>query len=135
MPQIRPSPRLGPPFRTGCIPPSPPSSEDRRHAPHSRRNRQSLTRFARPECVSYFLNRETLSYVENAVQEPTFEPVSESPPRTTTVVCMLVAAALILSYLWAYAVTNALIAAEVISRWPPGSDPRPLRMCVGFITL
>jgi len=48
---------------------------------------------------------------------------------------MLVAAALILSYLWAYAVTNALIAAEVISRWPPGSDPRPLRMCVGFITL
>ena len=60
------------------------------------------------------------------MQEPTFEPVSESPPRTTTVVCMLVAAALILSYLWAYAVTNALIAAEVISRWPPGSDPPSL---------
>ena len=65
-----------------------------------------------------------------------FSKALEPPrPKTLTVVGMLIAAALILSYLMAYAVTNALVAAEVVSRWPPGSDPRPLRMCLGFIAL
>ncbi len=58
-----------------------------------------------------------------------------APPRLLTVVGMLIAVALIASYLCAYALTNALVAAEVISRWPPGRDPRPLRMCLGFIIL
>ena len=54
-------------------------------------------------------------------------------PSTAKVAGLLTAAALILSYLWSYALTNALVAADVISRWPPGSDPRPLRMCIGFV--
>jgi hypothetical protein len=52
-----------------------------------------------------------------------------------TVVVMLVAAALIMSYLGAYALTNALVAAEVVTRWPPGCDPRPMRMCISFIAM
>ena len=48
---------------------------------------------------------------------------------------MLIAAALIASYLWAYALTNALVAADLISRWQPGSDPRPMRMCIGFVVM
>jgi len=69
------------------------------------------------------------------VQDPTFEPVNSTPPRTLTVVGALVAAALIASYLWAYAITNALVAADVITRWAPGHDPRPMRMCIGFVTM
>ena len=52
-----------------------------------------------------------------------------------TVVCMLVGAALIVSYLWAYALTDVLVAAELMTRWPPGRDPRPVRMCVGFVVV
>ena len=69
------------------------------------------------------------------VQQELSDPLEPPRPKTLTVVAMLIAAALILSYLMAYAVTNALVAAEVVSRWPPGSDPRPLRMCFGFIAL
>ncbi len=69
------------------------------------------------------------------MQEEIQEPQDASPPKTLTVVCILVAVGLIASYLWAYALTNALVAAEVISRWPPGRDPRPMRMCLGFVTM
>lgn len=69
------------------------------------------------------------------VEQVLDDPLEPPRPKTLTVVSMLIAAALILSYLMAYAVTNALVAAEVVSRWPPGSDPRPLRMCFGFIAL
>ncbi|HEX3355912.1 MAG TPA: hypothetical protein VHS31_02930 [Tepidisphaeraceae bacterium] len=66
---------------------------------------------------------------------PGFEPVDPQPPRTLTVVLLLVAAALIFSYLWAYAMTNVLVAAELMTRWPPGRDPRPMRLCIGFVTM
>jgi hypothetical protein len=69
------------------------------------------------------------------VQQELSDPLEPPRPKTLTVVGMLIAAALILSYLMAYAVTNALVAAEVVSRWPPGRDPRPMRMCLGFIVL
>jgi hypothetical protein len=64
-----------------------------------------------------------------------FDPLNPTPPRTMTVVGILVATALIASYLWAYAITNALVVAEIITRWPPGRDPRPMRMCVGFVVM
>jgi len=68
-------------------------------------------------------------------QEETLDNLDPQPPRTLSVVGLLVAAALIMSYLWAYAVTNALVAAEFVSRWQPDHDPRPMRMCIGFIAL
>jgi hypothetical protein len=68
-------------------------------------------------------------------QEETLDNLDPQPPRTLTVVGLLIAAALIMSYLWAYAVTNALVAAEFVTRWQPGHDPRPMRMCVGFVAL
>ena len=59
------------------------------------------------------------------------------PPRakTATVVSLLLGAALTLSYLAAYAVTNALVTADVMSPWPRDRDPRPRWMGVGFFAL
>jgi len=61
---------------------------------------------------------------------------SEAPrPRTTSVLALLAAAALIFSYLVSYALTNALVAANLMQRWAPGHDPRPRRMLIGFVAL
>ena len=45
---------------------------------------------------------------------------------------MLVLAAATFSYLWAYAATDALVAADVMPRWADGTDPRPRRLAVTF---
>ena len=68
-------------------------------------------------------------------EETMQDPLNPSPPRTFTVVGMLVGVALVMSYLIAYALTNALVAAEVVARWQPGHDPRPMRMCIGFVAM
>jgi len=57
------------------------------------------------------------------------------PPKTATVLTLLAAAAVIFSYLIAYALTNALVSAGLISQWQPGSDPRPRNMLIGFCSL
>jgi hypothetical protein len=57
------------------------------------------------------------------------------PPRTLTVLGMLALTALTFSYLAAYALTNALVAAQVIQPWPRDHDPRPRRLIVGFCVL
>ena len=56
-------------------------------------------------------------------------------PRTVTVLGLLVGAAAILSYLGAYAMVNALVAAEVLKAWPRESDPRPKWFLIGFVLL
>jgi predicted PurR-regulated permease PerM len=56
-------------------------------------------------------------------------------PRVLVILLMLVSAAAAFSYLSAYALTDALIAAEVIHRWPVGRDPRPRWMAIAFVTL
>ena len=56
-------------------------------------------------------------------------------PSTLTVVGLLVAAALIFSYLGAYCFTSALVGADVLSAWRPGEDPRPKWMAFGFVGL
>jgi uncharacterized membrane-anchored protein len=66
---------------------------------------------------------------------PELEMFDPPRPQTATVVSLLVGAALILSYLAAYAVTNALVAADVISPWPRDRDPRPRWMGFGFFAL
>jgi hypothetical protein len=58
-----------------------------------------------------------------------------APPRAVTVLSMLALAALTFSYLGAYAVTNALVAEQVISPWPRDRDPRPRWLLVGFCVL
>jgi uncharacterized membrane protein YedE/YeeE len=52
-------------------------------------------------------------------------PTESARPKTGMVVGLLAGVALIFSYLFAYCGTNALLTAEVISPWKPGSDPRP----------
>lgn len=56
-------------------------------------------------------------------------------PRTATVLMWLTAAALALSYLVAYAGTNALVAADLLSAWPRDRDPRPRWMLLTFSLL
>lgn len=61
-------------------------------------------------------------------------PVNERP-KTATVVGLLIAAAMIISYLSSYAVANAMVAADVVKPWPADSDPRPKWFIIGFIIL
>ncbi len=56
-------------------------------------------------------------------------------PSTLSVLGLLVAAAGIVSYLGAYAVVDTLVKAEVIARWPDGSDPRFAWFVTGFVSL
>jgi len=60
---------------------------------------------------------------------------SEQPPRTLTVLGLLALTALTFSYLGAYAVTNALVAANVIQPWSHGHDPRFRWLVTGFCIL
>lgn len=53
-------------------------------------------------------------------------------PRAVTVIGMFIAAAAMISYLFAYAFTDALVKAEFLSPWTPGDDPRPRRFGIGF---
>ena len=65
---------------------------------------------------------------EEAVESP------QSPrPRALTLAALLGGISLVFSYLGAFAVTNALVAADLIEKWPPGTDPRPRWMLRGFV--
>lgn len=55
--------------------------------------------------------------------------------RTLSVLALLLATALLFSYLGAYAVTNALVATDMMLRWPAGADPRPRLLLWGFLAL
>jgi hypothetical protein len=57
------------------------------------------------------------------------------PPRTSIVLGLLALTALTFSYLGAYALTNALVAAEVMHKWPSDRDPRPKWLLIGFCVL
>ena len=57
------------------------------------------------------------------------------PPRTLTVLGLLAVTALTFSYLGSYAVTNALVANEVMRPWSDGQDPRPRWLVTGFCVL
>lgn len=45
---------------------------------------------------------------------------------------LLALTSLTFSYLGAYAVSGAMVSAEMIRPWPPGSDPRPKWLAIGF---
>jgi hypothetical protein len=64
--------------------------------------------------------------------DPEEVPQVQRKPRTLIVLCMLVVAAGTFSYLWAYALPDALINADILARWPDGSDPRPRRLGTAF---
>jgi hypothetical protein len=54
------------------------------------------------------------------------------PPRTLYVLGALALTALTFSYLGAYAVTDALVATQVVQPWPRDHDPRPRWLFTGF---
>lgn len=53
-------------------------------------------------------------------------------PRLTAVLGLLALTSLTFSYLGAYAVSAALVNAEVLRRWHPDADPRPRWLATGF---
>lgn len=58
-----------------------------------------------------------------------------APPRgasTLNVLVLLVVAAVVFSYLAAYALTNALLKAGLIEQWSTEHDPRPRWMLICF---
>jgi hypothetical protein len=60
----------------------------------------------------------------------------ESPRASTVqVLGLLCATAFALSYLGAYAFTNALLARDILRQWSPGSDPRPRLLGLLFVSL
>jgi hypothetical protein len=71
-----------------------------------------------------------MSNAENAVGET--DEILATKPKTTTVLGLLALTSLTFSYLGAYAVSGAMVSAEMIRPWPPGSDPRPKWLMVGF---
>lgn len=65
-----------------------------------------------------------------------FNPVEERRPKTLFVLMLLSMAALVFSYLYAYCLTDALVAAEVLG--PINSidnDPRPRKLMTGWFVL
>ena len=56
-------------------------------------------------------------------------------PRTINVLALLAAAAAVFSYLGAFAVVNALVAAGLLDKWPPDRDPRLRWMLLAFASL
>jgi len=61
------------------------------------------------------------------------EMLSERRPRTLTVLAVLMAVALVFSWLFAYAFADALVSAELLKPWSKHSDPRP-RWLLGCFT-
>ncbi len=55
-------------------------------------------------------------------------------PKTATVLALLFTAAVTLSYLGAYAISTALVQADIIRGWSYEDDPRPRWMITGVIT-
>jgi hypothetical protein len=78
----------------------------------------------------------------SAAMNPDVEALSDeegvlavAKPNTVTVLGLLALTSLTFSYLGAYAVSGALVQAEVLHRWQPGSDPRPKWLVAGFVLL
>lgn len=62
----------------------------------------------------------------------------ERRPNSLMVLALLMAVALVFSWLLAYALAEALVSAELLSPWTAGADPRPrwlLGCFVGLMTL
>lgn len=55
--------------------------------------------------------------------------------RTIGVLVLLAVAAVVFSYLGAFAVTTVLVNADLLDKWPPGVDPRPrwMLLSLGYI--
>ena len=59
----------------------------------------------------------------------------QESPRTLNVLALLVCSAGVFSYLGAYALTNALVAANIMEKWPADHDPRSRWMFLIFAAL
>ena len=73
--------------------------------------------------------------LEPLLEEDPVAPASSRIVGTIKVAFLLLAAAVLFSYLGAFALTNALVSADLLEHWPPGHDPRPRWMITAFVAL
>jgi len=64
--------------------------------------------------------------------ESLYEGAPQRGASTINVLVLLVVAAVVFSYLAAYALTNALLKAGLVDPWSPDHDPRPRWMLICF---
>ena len=71
------------------------------------------------------------------MDQPEFEsaPSAEQRPRNTTVLGLLVSVAGIFSYLGSYALSSAMVKADLVKPWTAGHDPRPKWFVFSFALL
>lgn len=67
--------------------------------------------------------------------EQSGEQPGDRPPNMVFVVTLLVLAAFTLAYLGSYAISSAMVKAELIKAWTPSNDPRPVWLMSGFFLL
>lgn len=63
------------------------------------------------------------------------EVPEDAKPNPMFVLALLILAAFTLSYLGSYAISGALVKAELLSPWTVGRDPRPIWLATGFFVL
>ena len=68
-------------------------------------------------------------------EEEPVAPVGSRIVGTIKVAVLLLTAALLFSYLGAFALANALVSADLLEHWPAGHDPRPRWMITAFVAL
>jgi hypothetical protein len=79
--------------------------------------------------------RRIVSSESESISTGEADDVPAAKPRTGTVLGLLALTSLTFSYLGAYAVSGALVQAEVLRRWHPDADPRPKWLAIGFCLL
>src|SRR5690349_6619852 len=76
-----------------------------------------------------------LSMFESIGEEEAVVPAGSRICGTIKVAFLPLAAAVLFSYLGAFALTNALVSADLLEHWPPRHDPRPRWMITAFVAL
>ncbi len=74
-----------------------------------------------------------MSQMETTVGEADEFPIQK--PKTVLVLGLLALTSLTFSYLGAYAVSGAMVSADMLRPWPAGADPRPKWLAIGFCAL
>ena len=74
-------------------------------------------------------------FADNSTEAETPMSAGARYAQAAKVALLLLLVAVVFSYLGAFALTNALVSADLLDRWPAGSDPRPRWMLTSFASL
>lgn len=76
------------------------------------------------------------SYFNGGMESLDYDMIHEDRrPRTASVLLLLSLAALVFSYLWAYCLSDALVAADILAPISRENDPRPRWLVTSWLSL